>query len=374
MELDVYQMANLALDESTPPHVLHELSKRPEELILVNLASNSSTPEETLLALYRSRPSLVNAIAGNKSCPNQLLLEIAKSATSMTAIENICENPSATSELLLKLVSSGILRVQELVARNALITSEIIDVLIKSEYDAVITALASNKCLRSTDFMLICDKKNLDALEAIAGNESCPQDILYLLHKKDLFQTQAGLARNNNIPVDILADLSLSKSQPIRYRVASNIRADRDILLRLTIDNDINVRQAAYENPSFVACLSDYEIRNLFSGRILARELFSSNTALSADVLFDRLADERGKDALANVVENLKFRGREYWESLPIELIDPERLCGTKKIPLHALLTKFKLSEVQEAIASILLKRKVDELPMTSFKRLRTHL
>lgn len=374
MELDIYQMANLALDESTPPHVLHELSKRPEELILVNLASNISTPEETLLVLYRSHPSLVNVIAGNKSCPNQLLLEIAKSATSMTAMENICENPSATNALLLRLAGSGILRVQELVARNESINSEIIDVLMQSGYDPVITALASNKSLRAVDFNFIFEGANLDAVEAIAGNESCPQDIIYRLHAKKITQAQLGLSRNKNTPIDILGELAFSKNETVRFRVASNTSANRDILLHLTNDTDINVRSAAYENPAFVKCLSDYEIRRIFSGRILARELFSNNTALGVDILFDRLADERGKNALENVVDNLKRRGRDYWASLSMEAIDPQRPCGAKKIPLHVLLTKFNLSEVQEAVAAVTLKRKVDELPLTPTQRLRTHL
>jgi hypothetical protein len=374
MNLDIYQLINLSSDESTPPHVLNELSKRTEELILEGVASNSSTPVDTLIELYRTYPSLASALAGNKSCPGQVLLEIAKSATSMIAIENICSNPSATDELLLKLANSRITRVQELIAKNAVLTDEIIDVLMRSQSDLVISSLASNKGLRDKDFAHICEVGNLDAINAIASNESCPHEILYRLHALDIVQANLGLSCNKNAPIDILEHLSFSKNETVRFRVASNTSANRDILLRLIVDEKVSVRGEAYENPTFVSCLSDYEIRNLFSGRLLARELLSNNTALRVDFLFDRLADERGQHALDNVIENLKYRGRDYWGSLPIELIDPQRLCGSKRIPLHLLLTKFGLSEVQEVITSIALKIKVDEQPMTSIERLRIHL
>ena len=179
----------------------------------------------------------------------------------------LAENPNTPKDILIKLSGDEDGDVRKRVAGNSNTPKDILVKLSEDETGDVREAVAENpnrpegvytrKEKRELtgnpstpkDILVkLSEDKNESIRRGVAENPNTPKDILIKLSEDEDFR--AGVAENPNTPKDILVKLSEDEEGDVRERVAKNPNTPKDILVKLSEDGDGDVRSEVAKNPN----------------------------------------------------------------------------------------------------------------------------
>jgi len=179
--LGVYQKRELASNSSTPAETLTMLAKDGDEYVRQTVASNSSTPAETLAMLANDSNSDVRwAVASNPSTLAETLAMLAKDSERDIRWA-VADNPSTPVEVLTMLAKDSDAGARRVVARNPLTPVEVLVMLAKDNDALVRQAVAGNSSTPAEVLTMLANDRDKDIRIKVAGNPLTPVEVLAML-------------------------------------------------------------------------------------------------------------------------------------------------------------------------------------------------
>lgn len=313
----------IAANPSTPPGVLSRLAKKVDltpskdytdgdrrryMLNRVNVASNPSTPQVTLLTLAKDEsPEIRAAVACNTSSSAKIVTLLANDPDADVR-EAALSNPVFN---LLEHIGIASLAEHE-IAHWAEADFGFEDLL--GSYDAIVG--------------------EFETISAIAARGDAPEAFLKWVLDNGDAQMRSIVAGNNSIGSNIVKKLARDVSPLVRKVIAGRQGLDEHIHRSLLGDRDEDVRRAACNNPvstlsedSNFNTVSDQQIRSLASNINTDQSTLRAILKKSEDAIaLHALA--RNPSSPIDVLRDLYERGSSFYRSLaanpstPIEILD----------------------------------------------------
>lgn len=215
---------------SSPTSYYKELQKRAEELI-----AELSYPE----ANSDSANAVFKALALNPSCPEDLLMKLAKDPDPEVR-SAVAENSLTPPEILRTLAKDKSREVRESVARNTSTPGETLNVMAKVSYLREI--IAENPSISMTLLKELSVNRNEDVRSAVAQNPTISPEMLTVLAKDSAYMVRHNVAQNPKTPAEVLVILANEAGYMLRECVARNRNTPLQTLKELASDDRAEVR------------------------------------------------------------------------------------------------------------------------------------
>jgi hypothetical protein len=266
-----------ARNPMTPPTVLSRLAGDNDRDVRAAVAGNPATAVAVCRRLATDGDDLVRAAVAAKTHDAATLRLFAHEADSSVRAA-LLGNDHADDDLVLSFVASGELMVLRAAAKRAHLSIDALAELADTDDDDVRLALlrrpdlpewvmarllATNPELAADAHLLTLHPEQLAAERVVAIASAAPWAIAAIVDRADLpgvvqalgastewrlRQRAAEVAAADN--VELLRRLSVDPDHDVRQAVARNPQTEADIVERLTTDDSVPVRRAVLERPN----------------------------------------------------------------------------------------------------------------------------
>lgn len=201
----------LAINSSTPVHLLEALAADYTLDVASDLVGNPSCPEHLLREFTNTdgpiiKLSRVRGAVGNVSCPKDLLAALSTHRFKEIR-DSVAFNPSTPSEILKNLATDVETRVRVSVALNDNSPTSILEQLSRDRHKDVRWGVAKNKMTPPETLVRLSKSKHLTS--AVASNPSTPREtILRLLATKDE-EVREAILWNHDLDSKVITEMLL---------------------------------------------------------------------------------------------------------------------------------------------------------------------
>ncbi len=215
---------DVAYHSDIPISILQVLATNTDARVRTNVAKNPSTSVETLCFMYEKESDLgvIGTIALNPNTPIEILEKIFVNHVNLHP--ELAQNPSASSELLIKLAQGKGLHIRNLVSLHPATPAEVL--------------------------FHIVSRTNSIGRAYIAQNPKAPIQLLSQLAEDESYGVRAAVAQNPNTTTQSLSQLAEDEHEKVRQYVAKNMLTPISTLEKLATDSIVEIRQAVAKNPS----------------------------------------------------------------------------------------------------------------------------
>lgn len=244
------QARRQALDPSTPPERLDELSRHLDPEVRAAVARHPRASAATLRRLATTDESLATDALDNPALPRELWSTLA-AAGSPWVLRKIADSAGAPPEALRIVADQVAARLSDAWTGDE-------DVFDESDVNDVLEGLAGNAGSSPEILAQVAqlnreraaeDRVDLD--EALAKHAATPPTLLTELARSDDDSVREAVAAHPRAAVEVLEQLAGDAEWNVREAVAKRTEVSAETLKRLGKDDDSSVREAARANPSY---------------------------------------------------------------------------------------------------------------------------
>ena len=303
------------------PEVLVFLSGDKDTKVRRVVASNTSTPAETLQVLAHDLNSEVRMdVVSNLSASSETLQEFFRNNKDDTKIlRKVASNPSTPVETLKTLARDPDALTRAFVSSNPSTPTETLSALASDPDDLADMRIrvAKNPSTPTETLGALASDKNLSVLRAIAKHKSTPTETLQTLALHDDPNVVTNVAENPSTPVKTLQTLAVHPSAFVRAYVSFNLLTPTEILDTLASDKEVSVRLGVVKHPS----TSAKTLQTLASDKATEIRKKVASHRLTPTETLRTLASDAASEVRKVANDNLAARGQGLAEARLRQLI-----------------------------------------------------